>query len=402
MHNLGVAILKWVVNKNKNNIIGKPIINGNTLFEVKSFHESIKEYEQTPLVRLKKMAGFLGLSEIFVKDESFRFGLNSFKVLGASYAIGKHLAQKLGKDIFEVPYPILKSEEVSEELGDLTFTTTTDGNHGRGVAWMAKQLGYKAVVYMPKGSTQNRVNHIAEMGADVTITEWNYDDTVRFTSEEALKNGFEVIQDTAWEGYEDVPKWIMQGYSTIAQEIIEQLQGVRPTHIFLQAGVGAFASVIASIFISIFSKNPPKIIIVEPEKADCFYKSALAGKVEPVTGELTTIMAGLACGEPNPLGWEILKECTDVFVSVPDWVTARGMRILGNPLKGDARIISGESGAVTAGLLSVIAIDDKYKELKEAVNLNRDSKVLVINTEGNTDTEVYRRIVWDGDYQSIL
>jgi diaminopropionate ammonia-lyase len=397
-----VAFLKWVVNKNKSNIIEKPIINGNTLFEVKSFHESIKEYEETPLVRLKKMANFLGLSEIFVKDESFRFGLNSFKVLGASYAIGKHLAQKLGKDIFEVPYPMLKSEEVREELGDLIFTTTTDGNHGRGVAWMAKQLGYKSVVYMPKGSTQNRVNHITEMGADVSITEWNYDDTVRFTSEEALKNGWEVIQDTAWEGYEDVPKWIMQGYSTIAQEVIGQLQGVRPTHIFLQAGVGAFASVIASIFISIFSKNPPKIIIVEPEKADCFYKSAIAGKVEPVTGELTTIMAGLACGEPNPLGWEILKECTDVFVSVPDWITARGMRILGNPLKGDARIISGESGAVTAGLLSVITIDEKYKELKEAINLNSDSKVLVINTEGNTDTEVYRRIVWDGDYQSIL
>lgn len=397
-----MAFLKWVVNKNKSNIIEKPIINGNTLFEVKSFHESIKEYEETPLVRLKKMASFLGLSEIFVKDESFRFGLNSFKVLGASYAIGKHLAQKLGKDIFEVPYPILKSEEVREELGDLIFTTTTDGNHGRGVAWMAKQLGYKSVVYMPKGSTQNRVNHITEMGADVSITEWNYDDTVRFTSEKALKNGWEVIQDTAWDGYEDVPKWIMQGYSTIAQEIIGQLQGVRPTHIFLQAGVGAFASVIASIFISIFSKNPPKIIIVEPEKADCFYKSAIAGKVEPVTGELTTIMAGLACGEPNPLGWEILKECTDVFVSVPDWITARGMRILGNPLKGDARIISGESGAVTAGLLSVITIDEKYKELKEAINLNSDSKVLVINTEGNTDTEVYRRIVWDGDYQSIL
>jgi diaminopropionate ammonia-lyase len=312
------------------------------------------------------------------------------------------LAQKLDKDIFEVPFPILKSDEIREELGDLTLTTTTDGNHGRGVAWMAKQLGYKAVVYMPKGSTQNRVNHIAEMGAEVSITDWNYDDTVRYTSEVAQKNGWEVIQDTAWEGYEDVPKWIMQGYSTIAQEIIEQLQGVRPTHIFLQAGVGAFASVIASIFISIFSKNPPKIIIVEPEKADCFYRSALAGKVEPVTGELTTIMAGLACGEPNPLGWDILKECTDVFVSVPDWVTARGMRILGNPLKGDTRIISGESGAVTAGLLSVITIDEKYKELKEAINLTRDSKVLVINTEGNTDTEVYRRIVWDGDYQSIL
>lgn len=394
--------MKWVVNSNKNNVMAKPLLTGSTLFEAKSFHESIKEYEPTPLVKLKKMADYLGISEIFLKDESFRFNLNSFKVLGASYAIGKHLAQKLGKDITEVPFPILKSDEIRKELGDLTFVTTTDGNHGRGVAWMARQLGHKAIVYMPKGSTQNRVNHIAEQGAEVSITEWNYDDTVRFTADQAQKNGWEVIQDTAWEGYEDVPTWIMQGYSTMAQEILEQLQGSRPTHIFLQAGVGAFASVIASVFTTIFAKNPPMIVVVEPEKADCFYKSALAGTVVPVTGELNTIMAGLACGEPNPVGYDILKYTTDVFVSVPDWVTARGMRILGSPLKGDPRVISGESGAVTTGLLTVVTLDEKYKQLKEDLKLDKNSRVLVVNTEGNTDTEVYRRIVWDGDYQSIL
>jgi len=394
--------MKWIVNNKKNLEAYKPIIDKNTLFEVKNFHQSFKEYEPTPLVRLKKMAEFLALSEVFVKDESFRFGLNSFKVLGGSYAIGKYLAQKLGKDITEMPCEILKSEEVKKELGDLTFVTTTDGNHGRGVAWMAKQLGCRAIIYMPKGSTQNRVNHITEMGAEVNVTEWNYDETVRYTSEQAEKNGWEIIQDTAWEGYEDVPKWIMQGYSTIAQETIEQMKGIRPTHVFLQAGVGAFASVIASIFVSIFEKKPPKIIIVEPEKANCFYKSAEAGKIQSVTGELNTIMAGLACGVPNPMGYEILKSCTDVFVSVPDWVTARGMRVLGNPLKGDARVISGESGGVTAGLLSIVTISEEYKQLKEDLNINENSRVLIFNTEGNTDTEVYRRIVWDGDYQSLL
>ncbi len=390
------------MNQNKNNELHKPLLNGNTLFEVKSFHESFQEYEPTPLVRLKKMAGYLGLSEIFLKDESFRFGLNSFKVLGASYAIGKHLAQKLGKDIAETPLHVLKSQEVKEALGELTLAATTDGNHGRGVAWMAKQLGCNAIIYMPKGSTQNRVNNITQLGAKVSVTDWNYDDTVRFVAEEALKNRWEVIQDTAWEGYVDVPTWIMQGYSTMAQEVIVQLQGMRPTHVFLQAGVGAFASVIASFLVTIFEKNPPKIVIVEPEKADCFYKSAIAGESTAVTGELNTIMAGLACGEPNPVAWDILRHITDGYVSAPDWMAARGMRLLGNPLKGDTRVISGESGAITTGFLSVVAASDKYKELKEALGLDESSRVLLFSTEGNTDTEIYRRIVWDGDYQSLL
>lgn len=393
-------MLKCIINNKKNINEHKLLLNKSDLYEVKSFHESFEQYKQTPLVKLDQLASFLGLSNIFVKDESLRFGLNAFKVLGASYAIGKHLSQKLGKDISELPFSALKSKKVKSELGNLIFATTTDGNHGRGVAWMAKQLGYKCIVYMPKGSTQNRVNNIAEFDADVSITDWNYDDTVRFTAEQASKNGWEVIQDTAWEGYTEVPTWIMKGYSTLAQEAIEQLHGTIPTHVFLQAGVGAFASVIASIFVSTFEKNPPKIVIVEPEKADCFYRSCKAGRIQAVTGEMNTIMAGLACGEPNPVGWDILKCCTDVFVSAPDWVTARGMRVLGNPLKGDNRIISGESGAVTAGLLSILS-DTKYKDLRETLKLDRNSKVLLISTEGDTDPEIYRNIVWNGDYQSL-
>lgn len=393
-------MLKCIVNSKKDINEHKPLLNKSDLYEVKSFHESFEQYKKTPLVKLDQLANFLGLSNIFVKDESLRFGLNAFKVLGASYAIGKHLSQKLGKNISELPFSALKSKKVKNELGNLIFATTTDGNHGRGVAWMAKQLGYKCIVYMPKGSTQNRVNNIAEFDADVSVTNWNYDDTVRFTAEQASKNGWEVIQDTAWEGYTEVPTWIMKGYSTLAQEAIEQLHGTIPTHVFLQAGVGAFASVIASIFVSTFEKNPPKIVIVEPEKADCFYRSCKAGRIEAVTGEMNTIMAGLACGEPNPVGWDILKCCTDVFVSAPDWVTARGMRVLGNPLKGDNRIISGESGAVTAGLLSILS-DTKYKDLRETLKLDKNSKVLLISTEGDTDPEIYRNIVWNGDYQSL-
>lgn len=394
--------MKFTVNQNRNMESHNPLLQGNTLFEVKGFHESFPEYTQTPLVRLKKMAEYLGVSEILLKDESYRFGLNSFKVLGASYAIGKFLAQKLGKDIAETPFSVLKSDEVKKELGEITLATTTDGNHGRGVAWMAKQLGCHAIIYMPKGSAQNRVNNITQLGAQVSVTEWNYDDTVRFVAQEAQKNGWVVVQDTAWEGYVDVPTWIMHGYSTMAQEAVVQLQGMRPTHVFLQAGVGAFASVMASFLVTVYKNNPPKIVIVEPDRADCFYKSALAGRSTAVTGDLNTIMAGLACGEPNPVAYEILRHITDVFVSAPDWMAARGMRLLGNPLEGDNRVISGESGAITTGLLSVVAGSDKYRELKNILNLNENSRILLFSTEGDTDPEIYKRIVWDGDYQSLL
>ena len=394
--------MKWIKNKNKSNPIQHSIINKNTFFEVKRFHESISEYEGTPTTRLKKLAGFFDLSEIYIKDESYRFGLNSFKVLGASYAIGKYIASKLNKDISEMPFEKLISDEIKNELGDLTFVSATDGNHGKGVAWMARKLGHNAIIYMPKGSTQNRVNHIRQMGAKVNVTEFNYDDTVRYAAEEAEKNHWAIIQDTAWEGYTDVPTWIMQGYSTMAQEVIEQLNGERPTHVFLQAGVGVFASVIADIFVSLFEKNPPKIVIVEPEKADCFYQSVYKGELISVSGKLDTIMAGLACGEPNPVAWDILKYCVDVFISAPDWMAARGMRILGNPLKGDPRVISGESGAITTGVLSIISMDKKYIDLKNELELGEGSKVLLFSTEGNTDTKIYRNIVWDGDYQSII
>lgn len=394
--------MKWVVNNNKNLKAKKTLLDASTLFEAKSFHESFPAYEPTPLVRLKNMASYLGVSEIFVKDESFRFGLNAFKVLGASFAIGKYLARKLDKNITEIPFSVLVSDEMKETIKGITLCTTTDGNHGRGVAWMAQQLGCKAVVYMPKGSTQNRVDNIAMFGAEVSVTEWNYDETVRFTAEQAEKYGWEIIQDTSWDGYLDVPTWIIQGYSTVAQEAIEQLKGVRPTHVFVQAGVGAFASVIANIFATLFEKNPPKIVVCEPDQADCYYRSFMENKVVAVTGEMRTIMAGLACGEPNPMSWDILKDYTHMSISAPDWVAARGMRILGNPLKGDTKVVSGESGAIGAGILSVVTIDERYKELKEALELDENSRILLFSTEGNTDTDVYRRIVWDGDYQSLL
>ncbi|NHN32215.1 diaminopropionate ammonia-lyase [Paenibacillus agricola] len=363
------------------------------------FHRSFPQYAPTPLVSLKQLAQYLGVKAIYVKDESQRFGLGSFKVLGGAYAIGRCLAQKLGQPLEQVPFDKLQSSSVRETLGTLTFATATDGNHGRGVAWTAKQLGHKSVVYMPKGSSLRRLQHIQEVGADVSITDWNYDDSVRHAAKEAATHGWEVIQDTSWEGYVDTPTHIMQGYTTMANEALEQLvseEGSQPTHVFVQAGVGAFAGAVIA-YLNAAMDHSPTSVVIEPHEANCLFRTCEAGdgKLHRVEGEMNTIMAGLACGEPNPLGWEILSEFADMFVSLPDSVAARGMRVLGNPLLGDAPVISGESGAVTAGFLSIVMNDQRWLDLRNQLSLNADSIVLLFNTEGDTDPEMYRQVVWN-------
>ena len=372
--------------------------------EIKKFHKSFGEYAVTPLHKLENLAEHLGVKNIFLKDESYRFGLKAFKVLGGSYAIGHYLANVLGLDMSEVSFDLLKSKEIKDRLGEITFVTATDGNHGRGVAWAANQLGHKSVIYMPKGSSEIRLNNIKKEGAVATIIDGNYDEAVRLSDEMAKKNNWVVIQDTAWEGYEDIPLWIMQGYGTLISEAIEQLEaeGVeKPTHVFLQAGVGSFAGAVQGYLVSKYGDDRPVTVIMEPNKAACLYNSAKAGKRECVTGDMSTIMAGLACGEPNTISYEILSNYSDGYLSCPDYVSARGMRILASPLKGDPQIISGESGAVGAGAISLIMERDDYKDLRENLGLNEDSIILLISTEGDTDPKKYKEIVWDGDYSSL-
>ncbi|HAT4093090.1 diaminopropionate ammonia-lyase [Clostridium perfringens] len=370
--------------------------------KAKNFHESFSEYDKTPLVELDNLAKRIGVKGIYLKDESYRFGLNAFKVLGGSFAMGRYLADRLGEDIKDLPYERLTSDEVREKLGDITFVTATDGNHGRGVAWTANKLKQKSVVYMPKGSSLQRLNNIKAEGADASITDLNYDDAVRLAAKYADEHNGLMVQDTAWEGYEKIPAWIMQGYGTMALEALEQLNSIKvikPTHIFVQAGVGSLAGAVQGFFASEFGEECPKTVIVESNLADCFYKSAIAddGEARFVGGDMQTIMAGLACGEPNTIGWEVLKNHSTAFVSCPDWVSAKGMRILGNPLKGDEKVTSGESGAVTTGLLYEIMINEDYKDLKEALELDENSRVLLFSTEGDTDPEKYREIVWNSE-----
>ncbi|WP_128424978.1 diaminopropionate ammonia-lyase [Gudongella oleilytica] len=373
--------------------------------EVMDFHKSFPMYSETPLRDMKNLAGELGLGRIYVKDESYRFGLNAFKVLGGSYAIGNYLAKKLGKSITEMPYNVLISDAVREELGEMVFVTATDGNHGRGVAWTANQLKQKSVVLMPKGSSLERLENIRAEGADASITDLNYDDAVRKANGIAEDNGWVMVQDTAWAGYEDIPTWIIQGYSTMGYEAFEQLKAIgeeKPTHIFLQAGVGSMAAAITGLFSSIYGEDRPIITIVEPNKADCLYRTAEAndGQLRVVSGDMDTIMAGLACGEPCTIGWEILKDYTDFFISCPDFTAAEGMRMMGNPPRGDEKVISGESGAATLGCVAEIMTNENLAWMREKLQLNESSRVLFFSTEGDTDKKSYQDIVWNGKYPS--
>ncbi|NLY66211.1 MAG: diaminopropionate ammonia-lyase [Tissierellia bacterium] len=373
--------------------------------KVNKFHRGFDEYLETPLHNLMNLAKHLGLKDIFVKDESYRFGLNAFKVLGSAYAIGKYLANRLGHDISEVSLKYLRSKEVKKKLGEITFVTATDGNHGRGVAWVANQLGHKSVVYMPRGSSLIRLNNIKKEGGEAYIIDGNYEDAVKLSEEMAKENGWVLIQDTALEGYEAIPTWIMQGYGTIIYEAMKQLAeyGInKPSHVFLQAGVGSFAGAMLGYLVDKFGEDKPTTIIMEADKANCLYLSSMEGKRVVVEGDMPTIMAGLACGAPNTISYDILMDYADAFLSCPDIVAARGMRILASPLKGDPQIISGESGAaVGIGVISLLMERKEYKDLRQRLGLDEKSVVLIINTEGDTDPKKYRDIVWDGDYCSL-
>ena len=277
--------------------------------KARTFHESFPQYTQTPLAKLPQMAEYLGLGEVYVKMQSYRFGLNAFKVLGGSFAMARYIAKETGRDVSELPYAVLTSDQLREEFGQATFFTATDGNHGRGVAWAANKLRQKAVVHMPKGTTQTRLENIRKEGAKVDILEMNYDDCVRLAAKEAAETPRGVVvQDTAWDGYEEIPSWIMQGYGTMAMESGEQLNACgceRPTHVFVQAGVGSLAGAVVGYFTNLYPDNPPVFVVVEADVAACLYKGAAAGDgdIRIVDGDMQTIMAGslpAASQTPSP------------------------------------------------------------------------------------------------------
>lgn len=363
--------------------------------KLRSIYSGMPEYRRTPLVSLEKLSETLGVGRIWVKDESYRFGLNSFKSLGGIYAIYRTLEEMAGRSISisEIFSPSFK-----ENVGELTFSAATDGNHGLGVAWASMKLGQKAVIYLPKGTVPQRIEAIRKTGAKAVVIDGNYDDAVEKMARDGENEGWQVISDTAWEGYQDIPRWIMQGYTVLFDEAMEEIKengSDMPTHIILQAGVGSFSASGVGYFNSIYGKNRPVSIIVEPDNAACFYESIQINDGIPhrAKGDLSTIMAGLSCGVPNPVAWDIHLDYSDVFVSCKDELSALSMRALGNPLKGDKKVISGESGAIGLGVLM---------HIKKDLEIGKDSEILLISTEGDTDPKGYLDVVWGGKLSSQL
>lgn len=358
------------------------------------FHKSLPAYAPSPLVPLSGRAAAGHVKGIYCKDESQRFGLNAFKGLGGSYAMFRILCEKLGLNPAVTDYRDFLKKEIREQCAAVHFVTATDGNHGKGVSWAAKLFGCSATVFMPKGSAEVRRSAIEEAGnATAEITEFNYDQAVEHAWNLAQQNSWILIQDTAWDGYEQYPEWIIDGYLTLAAEITEQLGNTVPTHVFLQAGVGAMAGGALEFFLSCYRDDPPVITIAEPTEAACIYHSVIAGDglCHSIKGNPATIMAGLNCGTPCRVTWPAIRDKTDFFCACDDIITMEGMRAYANPNGSDRKIISGESGAVTFGLVNRILQDETLRDL---FRIRDDSVILLINTEGDTDPESYREIVY--------
>ena len=311
--------IKWVVNEMpKTEDFQLKIMALEQIEKAREFHESFPQYFRTPLVKLTHMASFLGVKELYIKDESYRFGSNTFKILGESFSMANYTAKQTNKDISELPYNALVSESLGKGSGQAAFISAIGPNN------------IKAVELM---------------------------------------------------GYEEFPAWVMQGYGTMAMEAAEQLWELgceAPTHIFIQAGAGSLAGAITGYFLNHYLINPPTVVVVESDTAAFLYKAALA------------------CNEPDTISWDILKNHVSVFAACPDCVAAKGMSMLSAPLEGDPQIISGEAGAVTMGLLAYIMQMNELKELKDYLKLDSNSKILLFCTEGDTNPEFLKEILWEG------
>lgn len=371
---------------------------GSQADQVWRFHRSWPGYRPTPLRSLPALATNWGLKTVLVKDESERWGLKAFKGLGGTYGVGRYLGKYYG---IEPPGDFLTLKNHFFRKRPVIFATATDGNHGVGIAWAAKHLGHTAKIYMPRGSAPARVEAIRKVGGEVKVTALDYDDTVEWVAAGAEKQGWVLMQDTSLGDGNQISQWIMQGYMTLmAEHFLSNTDSPcdKPTHVIVQAGVGSFAASVVAFLANLYGNEIPRVIVVEPTATACLYDSALVGdhKLYPHPSPQPTVMAGLACGVANPSAWEILRHWVTTFAACDDSVTARGMRILGNPLQGDPRIVSGESGAVGLGLLSLVMERPEYAQLREELELGAEARVLLFNTEGATDPAMYRRIAWDG------
>lgn len=357
---------------------------------VHSYLDAFPHHTQTPLVALPGLAQSLGLGGIDLKDEGQRYGMGSFKALGGAYAVGRvahrHLEARLNRKIApaELLDPALKPH-----LSDLTVACATDGNHGRSVAAGAQKFGCRCVIFLHQGVSQQREDAIARFGAEIRRTAGNYDDSVAEADRVSAREGWTTVSDFSREGYEDIPGLVMQGYALMLEEI--DAQHTTPySHIFIQGGVGGLAAAVAGHFHDQLGQNRPKIIIVEPEKANCLQRSAAANQRMEMTPEDDTIMAMLECYEPSLVAWRILEKAADHYISIPDQAAITALKTLAHPIGGDPALTIGESGGSgLAGLLTAL----KDPNARQTLNLTQNANILLIGTEGATDPDLYQKLL---------
>ena len=349
-------------------------------------------HAETPLHPLPGLAARFGVAALHYKDECGRFGLKSFKALGGAYAVFRLLEKTV--EARNGGQPVDSQQMIAGTCGDIvrtvTVTCATDGNHGRSVAWGARLFGCRCVIYVHESVSEARCAAIARYGAEVIRVPGNYDDSVRHAEGQARKNGWTVVSDTTYEGYREIPIDVMHGYGVMAREIVRQLADEPPTHVFVQAGVGALAASVCAAFWLAWEARRPQLVIVEPTQADCHFQSGMAGRPVAVTGNLDTVMAGLACGEVSPLAWEIVNAGASAYAVVDDRFALDAMRTLASPAPGGPAIVAGETGA--SGLAALLAAEG-HEEIWRDLGLDARSRVLLIGSEGDTDPEIYRRIV---------
>ena len=326
-----------------------------------------KGYAPTPLISLNKLSKELNLKNILYKDEHKRFNLKSFKALGGAYAV----------------------EKVSKGNKDIIVATATAGNHGRSVAWGANRLGLKCKIFISEFVSDARGEAMSKLGADVVKVKGNYEKSLIECIKQSTENNWQIVQDVAWKDYMIVPKYTMAGYTVMMKEIADQINDEKITHIILQAGVGGMAAAMVA-GIARYLKNIPTIIIVEPDSAACVMESIKTGKIEKIDIKRESLMGGMSCGEVSLVPWEILKNAVKYCISLPDDDIAKTMKLLGNGNFSNKKIVAGENSA--PGVISLIASCED-EEIKKKMKLNKDSNILLIGCEGDTDQEMYQKLI---------
>ena len=366
------SISSFIENKkysfNKDEILSQ--LPGKFINEAIKSISSWEGYSPTPLIDLNKLNDELGFKNIYYKDEDKRFKLKSFKALGGAFAVNK----------------------IADEKGDITVATATAGNHGRSVAWGAQRLGLKCKIFISEFVSETRTEAMRNLNADIIRVKGNYDASLKECIKQSNLNNWEIVQDVSWEGYKEVPKLIMAGYTIMIKEIIDQINNDKITHVFLQAGVGGMAAAMIAGFAK-FTDNIPKFIIVEPENANCVFKSVENNKPTSINIIKETIMGGMSCGDVSTVAWEILKNSTNNCLTITDDAISTTVALLSEAKLSDERIVAGE--CAVPGIIALIGLS-KNKEYLNKLSLNSNSKILLFGCEGLTDAEMYKKLLDDG------